>query len=309
MKYLNTYKNLGLENDESKVFDYFIKTLKESIFTWEYFVNWRKIYKNIKTIEKELNILNYLIGKEDVGGEFLKLIKEYPAVRKVLPILLAIRENKLKKLQIITDFDNFAYEEIYDLFYKDYIPTTEEKLRKFFNDSGLSDIFKNKRIKNMVDYCYGIEVGLDTNARKNRTGILMEEIVEKYIKNFTSKFNLKYLSQVSKVKIESDLNYSIIVDKYDRIFDFSIINSNKNKMYLIEVNYYGGSGSKLKATAGEYIELNNILKRQNIEFIWITDGYGWKSSKNPLFETFINNDYTFNLELLYNGVLEELILS
>lgn len=308
MKYLNTYRNLGLENDENKVFDYFIKTLKESIFTWEYFVNWKKVYKNTKTIEKELNILNYLIGKEDVEEEFLKLIKEYPTVRKVLPILLAIRENKLKRLQIITDFDNLNYEETYDLFYKDYLPTTEEKLRKFFINSGLRDIFKNKRIKNLVDYCYGIEVGLDTNARKNRTGILMEEIVEKYIESFTSKFNLKYLSQVSKVKIESDLNYSIMVDKYDRVFDFSIINNYENKMYLIEVNYYGGGGSKLKATAGEYIELNNILKRQNIELIWITDGYGWKSSKNPLFETFVNNDYTFNLELLYSRVLEEVVI-
>ncbi|MEA2015316.1 MAG: type II restriction endonuclease [Actinomycetota bacterium] len=308
MKYLNTYKNLGLENDENKIFDYFIKTLKESIYTWEYFVNWKKIIKNTKSIEKELNILNYLIGKEDIEEEFLKLIKEYPNVKKVLPILLAIREDKLKELQIITDFDNFTYEEIYDIFYKECLPTTEDKLKKFFIDSGLRDIFKNRRIKNLVDYCYGVEVGLDTNARKNRTGKLMEKIVEKYLKNFTSKFKLEYLCQATKAKIENNFNYSIKVDKYDREFDFSLMDKDKNKIYLIEVNYYGGGGSKLKATAGEYIELNNILKRQNIEFIWITDGNGWKKSKNPLYKTFTSNDYTFNLELLYSGALEEVML-
>ncbi|MDD3819070.1 MAG: type II restriction endonuclease [Actinomycetota bacterium] len=308
MKYLNTYRNLGLENDENKVFIYFIETLKESIFTWDYFVNWKKICRNTKNIEKELNILNYLIGKDNVEEEFLKLVEEYPNVKKVLPILLAIRENKLKELQIITDIDGLTYEEVYDIFYKDYLPTSEEKLRKFFIDSGLRDIFRNKTVKNLVDYCYGIEVGLDTNARKNRTGILMEKIVEEYIKNFTSKFNLKYLSQVTKSKIESNFNYAIKVDKYDRVFDFSVMNDDKGKIYLIEANYYSGGGSKLKATAGEYIELNNILRKQNIDFIWITDGYGWKSSKNPLFETFVNNDYTFNLELLYNGALEEVIL-
>ena len=308
MKYLNTYRNLGLENDENKVFNYFIETLKKSIFTWDYFVNWEKICRNTKNIEKELNILNYLIGKENVEEEFLKLIEEYSNVKKVLPILLAIRENKLKELQIITDIDGLTYEEVYDIFYEDNPPIAEEKLMKFFIDSGLRDIFKDKTVKNLVDYCYGIEVGLDTNARKNRTGTLMEKIVEEYIRNFTSKFRLKYLSQVTRSKIESNFNYTIKVDKYDRVFDFSVINDDKGKIYLIEANYYSGGGSKLKATAGEYIELNNILRKQNIDFIWITDGYGWKNSKNPLFETFINNDYTFNLELLYNGALEEVIL-
>lgn len=308
MKYLTTYKNLGLENDINKVFDYFIKTLKESIFTWEYFVDWEKIDRNTKNIEKELNILNYLIGKEDTEEEFLKLIKEYPNVKKILPILLAIRENKLKEIQIITDFENLTCEEIYNIFYNNHLPVTEEKLRKFFNDSGLKDIFKNKRIKNLVDYCYGVEVGLDTNARKNRTGILMEKIIGKYIKDFAEKFGLEYLSQATKLKIKENLNYSIQVDKYNRKFDFSILNKSKNKLFMIEVNYYGGGGSKLKSTAGEYIELNNILKRQNIEFIWITDGCGWRTSKNPLLETFVNNDYVFNLEFLYNGILEEIIL-
>ena len=308
MKYLNTYKNLGLENDENKVFEYFIKSLKESIFTWEYFVDWEKINKNTKSIEKELNILNYLIGKEEIEEEFLKLIKEYPNVKKILPILLAIRENKLKKLQIITDFDNLTYEEIYNFFYKDPLVNSNVKLLKFFNESGLKSIFKDRKIKNLVDYCYGVEVGLDTNARKNRTGILMEKIIGKYIKNFAEKFGLEYLSQATKLRIEGKLKYSIQVDKYNRKFDFSILNKSKNKLYMIEVNYYGGGGSKLKSTAGEYIELSNLLKRQNIEFIWITDGHGWKNSKNPLFETFINNDYVFNIEFLYNGVLEEIIL-
>jgi len=308
MKYLNTYRNLGIENDENKVFDYFIKSLKESIFDWEYFVDWGKINKNTKSIEKELNILNYLIGKENVEEEFLNLIKEYPNVKKILPMLLAIRENKLKELQIITDFDNLTYEEVYNIFYENSLPTTEEKLRKFFNDSGLKDIFKDKKIKNLVDYCYGVEVGLDTHARKNRTGILMEKIIGKYIKSFAKKFNLEYLSQATKLKIEESWDNLIQVDKYNRKFDFSIQNKSKNKLYMLEVNYYSGSGSKLKSTAGEYIELCNLLKRQNIEFIWITDGYGWKKTINPLSETFTNNDYVINIEFLYNGALEEIIL-
>ena len=74
---------------------------------------------------------------------------------------------------------------------------------------------------------------------------------------------------------------------------------------MIETNFYHSAGSKLKATAGEYRDLHNFLKNQNIDFIWITDGLGWKTAKNPLFETFKNNDYVFNLELLSQGVLNE----
>ena len=306
MRYLKTYKNLGLENNETIIFDYFINSLKKSIFTWGYFVDWEKINKNTKDVEKELNLLNYLIGKENIEEEFLNLIKEYPEVKKVLPILLAIRENKLKEMKIITDLENLDYSEIYDIFYKELPESSNLKLIEFFKSSGLKDIFENKKIKNLVDYCYGIEVGLDTNARKNRTGYLMENIVEKYLNDFVPKFNLKYLKQATKSKIENNWNQTIKIDRYNRIFDFAILN--KNKIYLIETNYYSGGGSKLKSTAGEYKDIFTFLKRQNIDFIWITDGHGWITSKNPLFETFNNNDYVFNLELLFNSVLQEIIL-
>ena len=83
-------------------------------------------------------------------------------------------------------------------------------------------------------------------------------------------------------------------------------NKIKNKLYLIEVNYYSGGGSKLKATAGEYKELHTFLKAQNITFIWITDGLGWQTAKSSLEETFNHNDYVINIEMLKNGILEEI---
>ena len=41
----------------------------------------------------------------------------------------------------------------------------------------------NKNIKNLVDYVFGIEVGLDTNARKNRGGKNMENVIATILKN------------------------------------------------------------------------------------------------------------------------------
>lgn len=75
----------------------------------------------------------------------------------------------------------------------------------------------------------------------------------------------------------------------------------------METNFYNGGGSKLKAVCGEFKNLNNELKKQNIDFIWITDGLGWHTAKRPLEETYNNNDYIFNLKMLEENVLNNLI--
>jgi len=308
MKYLNLYKKIGLENNVDTIFNYFIKTLNPSIFTWDYFVDWEKIKKNVRGIEKELNLLNYLIGKDNIEFEFLKLVNEYPNLKKVLPILVAVRAKKTKDINIIINFENLAYKSVSSIFLNNTTETDNDQLLRFFKESGLEEIFKDKTIKNLVDYTFGVEAGLDTNARKNRTGNLMENILDRYLKTFTEKNQLELISQATKTKIQNAWNFKLKVDKYDRVFDFSIYNKKKNRIYLIEANYYSGTGSKLKSTAGEYRNLHDFLKNQNINFIWITDGLGWEKTKNPLFETFSNNDYIFNLELVNKGALEEIII-
>ena len=75
---------------------------------------------------------------------------------------------------------------------------------------------------------------------------------------------------------------------------------------LVETNFYGGGGSKLKATAGEYKNLFNVLKGK-YKFIWITDGYGWKKTALSLCEAFNHNDHVLNLSMLEHGILEDVI--
>jgi type II restriction enzyme len=237
------------------------------------------------------------------------LISEYPNVRKVLPILTAIRNNKLKYLKIIDDFEELKSESKVDLFNPNIELTSEirKDLINFFNDSGLKNIFQDKDVKNIVDYCFGVEVGMDTNSRKKRTGQAMENIVEKIIQKFSEKNNLEYISQATQKKIKEKWNFDIKLDKTNRIFDFAVFEKSKNKIFLIETNYYGGGGSKLKSTAGEYQYLSDFLKTQGIDLIWITDGLGWKTTKKSLFETFLHNDYLLNIELVKEGVLKDII--
>ena len=56
-----------------KDFDYLVSTFKSSIKTWDYFVNWRKVFDNKAELEISLNKLNYLLGKDDLRSEFYNL--------------------------------------------------------------------------------------------------------------------------------------------------------------------------------------------------------------------------------------------
>ena len=50
---------------------------------------------------------------------------------------------------------------------------------QFMKKSGLFVIFNST--KNLFDYVLGVEVGMDTNARKNRSGEAMEQLIKPVI--------------------------------------------------------------------------------------------------------------------------------
>ena len=188
---------------ETKNFENLKNTLQDSIFTWDYFTDFEKVKINVKKIEKELNLLNYLIGKENIEEEFLSLIEEYPKVRKILPILIAIRDDKLSSTPIITNMETLIPESKKYIFNDEINEKIKKELLIFFKETGLKEFFESKVVKNLVDYCIGVEVGFDTNARKNRTGTLMENIVGKYLETFCTKNkNFSFIEQATQKRIK-----------------------------------------------------------------------------------------------------------
>lgn len=281
-----------------KDFNKLTDTFKSSIKTWDYFVNWKKVFSNKSDLEITLNKLNYLLGKENLKDEFKKLFISNPDIIKAFPVLLAVRENKLeifdKKSKNSEFFDFSKIEDDY------------EKYFLFLQNSGLAKLFQKDGIKNLVDYVMGVEVGLDSNGRKNRGGSLMEEIVESFIADFCKNKGFEYIAQARSSAIKSKWNVDVKIDKSERSFDFAIYNPKNKKIKLIETNFYNGGGSKLKAVCGEFKSLYTELKEQGIDFIWVTDGLGWFTTKRPLEETYNHNEYVFNLSMLEKGILNEL---
>lgn len=263
----------------SEQFKIFLSQLSETNATLDYFTKFKKIKGNVSKIAIKLNQLNYLIGKDDIRGAVEELYEENPKAFEILDILIAIRKNKNTKT-----FNNRG--EIVML--KSYF-TSPQSICEFIDETGLGEIFRNKDVKNLVDYVFGIEVGLDTNARKNRGG----ENMSKAVSLFFDKAKVFYKKEVSSKVFPEIL--SLGTD--EKRFDFVI--KTQKKTYLIETNFYNGGGSKLNETARSYSDIAPKINRyKNYDFVWITDGEGWLTAKNKLEEAYNIIPSMYNLTTL-----------
>ncbi len=280
-------------------FNEWFKTFRSSICDYGYYVNFEKVYGNVDSIKVELNILNSLIGSKDIENDFEKLIAEYPKVLKCIPILLAVRGSEIYAIdgdgEYLFDFKKMNYS------------ATEYKM--FMRKTGLFDLISNRIINNLVDYVTGVEVGLDSNGRKNRGGHLMENLVEDCLQKAglvkgTDYFKEMYISDIQS-RWGLDLSSISNTGKTEKRFDFVV--KKGNTVYAIETNFYTSNGSKLNETARSY--KNITLEAKDIKgfaFVWFTDGIGWKSAKHNLEETFDVLDNLYCIADLENGVVNEL---
>lgn len=294
-----------LSNEPSTKLDIFLDSLSATNRTPEYYVNWEKVDKETKKFELELNTLNYLIGKDNIVEEAKQLFSSQPNLLKAVPSLIAARDKELDVL-IMDENDNMNF---LNLDFKNIDITRLETYIEFIENTGLLDFFQNHARQNLVDYVYGVETGLDSNGRKNRSGTIMEDILERKVTDTCERLGYEHKAQATSKWIEENWGVIVPVDKSKRRFDEAIFDEKHCKVYVLETNYYGGGGSKLKSVSGEFKTLNNLIDsaEDNVQFVWVTDGQGWKTAKIPLSEAFEDIPYVFNLKMLSVEFLEQLI--
>ncbi|MFW6008468.1 MAG: DpnII family type II restriction endonuclease, partial [archaeon] len=107
------------------------------------------------------------------------------------------------------------------------------------------------------------------------------------------KFN--YLNKKYNVSVTSEIK--------NRKADFILIKDNL-KVINIEANFYKGGGSKPQEIVDSYINRQTDLYNNNFNFIWISDGFGWKDQYNQTTKAFNKIDYLLNLNFVKKGLLE-----
>lgn len=282
-------------------FSKWLAGFKETIADYKYYINFDKVYANVKEIRDELCILNSLVGDQDIENSFDRIIGKYPKTLKCIPILLAVRQAEIpardKDGEFKYRFDRMNY--------------SIEQYKVFMRKTGLFDLIKNRIVNNLVDYVIGVETGLDSNGRKNRGGDLMENLVEEYLIQAGLVKDKTYFKEMSITEIERKwgLDLSAISNNggTEKRFDFVV--KGATFIYGIETNFYASQGSKLNETARSYKTIaleTKTLKR--FKFVWITDGKGWNSAKNNLEETFDVLEDLYCIAELNKGILKQVLV-
>ena len=287
-------------------FNEWFSDFKENIADYKYYTDFDKVYRNVQEVKVELNILNSLLGSKNIESDFQKLFKDYPQIIKVLPILIAKRET-----EIYCQDENGGVTYTFD--YGRYWPNSHkfksgEQYAYFMRETGLFDLLENHIINNLVDYVTGVEVGLDSNGRKSRSGDLMENLVESFIIKAGFIKNKNYFKEMRLSDIEKrwDIDLSKISNsgKTEKRFDFVI--KTDSMVYGIETNFYSSQGSKPNETARSYkmiaLESKDIA---GFKFVWFTDGKCWKPSRHNLEETFDIMEHIYNIKDLEEGIISE----
>lgn len=252
----------------AKDFNKFMSQLQETNQTLDFFCDFTKIADNVDNIKLSLCMLNSLIGAPDMRKAVETIWKRDKSAFNVMDILIAVRSEGKKK--VIDSLGNCIV--------LDSLFTSVDGVVEYLNDTGLTEIFQDKKVKDLVDYVFGIETGLDTNARKNRSGHVMERTVAKIL----DKNGIRYCQEVYSREWSA---ITRVLGDDEKRFDFVI--KTATKTYLIEVNFYSGGGSKLNEVARSYSDIAaKINSVPGFEFVWITDGIGWKSAKNKLQEAY-----------------------
>lgn len=270
--------------------DDFLNTLLESNHTYEFYVNWDKVYDNLKNHLVEIGILNSLnkVPPNELETRFKDIIIKYNEVVPLLPLILAIRNKKVPIFNVkdkSSKIINFS-KRGFDI----------DEIVEFSIKTGLLDLFNN--IDDLYSYLVGTEVGLDTNARKNRSGHIFEDAVGTLLQE-----KITNLDGFHIVKEDTDVD----IDRNKR-FDYVIYKNNVPKI-VFECNFYNSTGSKPIEVAHAYASLQEDIDKTNLIFIWVTDGIGWNKMFSSLMNAGENIDYIFNynmLNRLLDGFLKEL---
>jgi type II restriction enzyme len=278
-----------------RVFANWLKTFRASINEYSYYTDFDKVYQNAERYKIEINILNSLVGSKSIEEDFSQIVTKYPECLKVIPLLLAVRGKEI-----------YCQDEKGAINYRfDKKTQSIQQYQYFMRQTGLFDMLQDHIISNLYDYVTGVEVGLDSNGRKNRGGKQMEFLVESYLK----KAGVDYYPQLELTEIEKrwnmDLSAISAQGTAEKRWDFVI--KTEKTLFAIETNFYASGGSKLNEVARSYKMIAEEAKNiAGFQFVWITDGGGWNKAKGNLEEAFSAMEHLYNITDMENGIFNQL---
>ncbi len=272
---------LGFKNEDSYI-DYFFASLLKSNWTYDYFVEWEKVRNNLRYSVKEISILNSLskIPSDERRTELKTIFMKYPETVPILPLIIATREKHIPILEI----GGKATEGIFNFNLRGISESEAANLVLFCDKVGILALFNE--INDLYAYLLGVEVGLDSNARKNRSGNIFSQLLGLLLRAKVQKYGLQLSEEDSSIQIERS-----------KRADF-VISAKGKPLIAIECNFYNTTGSKPIEVANAYIDLQRkVQAKGDLTFVWITDGPAWEKMNSTVKQCFREIDFPINYKI------------
>lgn len=280
--------------------DTFLRTLVSTNKSHDFFTDWGKARSYQQLYKDELALLGVLTNSSDPREELARLIKTYPRINTLIPLLNAVRIKEAAKTLIVLDEN--ATDDIQYYFGETSLDdATVMRSVDFAEKSGL--LAELTKIKNHTDYYFGVEVGMDTNGRKNRSGTAMENITEPYVRVFAEAHDGKYLTQTNFEAAAEKFGVKVPPNQFNKRGDFMILID--GSPINIETNFFDGSGSK-QEIMNSYVSRAQDLAKAGWGFGLVTDGLGWRRSRTQLDYGYSTIKYIMNLSMCAEGSLEDM---
>ena len=293
-------ETLGIHT-ESELIDRFINSLAPTNRTHDFFVDWVKVNRNVEALKTEIALLGSLAGSDSPVEDLNNLLQRYPEVSKAIPILIAVRG---LEFPVLEGMETDARYTNYDFSKPDPSPSEIDSIVTFCVKTGISSLLTSTQ--GLKDYLVGVEVGTDTNARKNRSGKAMERLLDGVMNKLSDEQpNLVLHTQTKFSDLERTDGISAPQSLKDRRFDIAVTLDDSH--YNIETNFYSGTGSKPQEIVDSYINRHEELNQAGWSFIWITDGYGWSGMTNQVQRAFREIDYVLNVDFVRRGTLSAIL--
>jgi type II restriction enzyme len=285
---------------EGSYMEDFLRTLITTNRSHEFFVDWAKVRKYRDLYKDELALLSSVsTAGLDPETELTRLLEKYPRIAQLIPLLVAVRPKK----NVLPVVDATSLQDIeYDFSPRNFDESKIVKILNFTKKTGLLDELAT--VKNHNDYYFGVEVGLDTNGRKNRSGTAMENLIEPFARELVEKYGGKFLKQKNFEFASKEFGVKMPPNEKGKRGDFMLLV--KGQPINIEVNFFDGGGSK-QEIMNSYIPRAENLKEAGWIFALVTDGAGWKKNKNQVELGFRKIKNIYNAKMCREGKLEELI--
>lgn len=288
-----------------EVLTLFHNTIIDTNRSFGFFVDWDKVKQHVDTYKIELNILNSLIGSKSFEDDLRRILSKYADVLPTIPILIALRDSHVKVIRDFMDHQQDYAE--FDFSPRTLTPKELDGFVEFFQKTGLTRFFETMSSKSIQDYVTGVEVGMDTHARKNRSGDAMEFAIKPIIDQVLSEHPNDFVCLFQKkFKDLADFGVPVPTPLKARKADFILVKQG-TKVINIEVNFYSGTGSKPQEIVDSYINRQTELDAYGFHFVWVTDGYGWQGQKNQIAKGFERVNYLLNLHFCRGGLLGKVL--